>query len=74
MGTFVLIGLQHVVKKRGLFLVLSLLLTVPIPLFDEFLIQAFSEGRSPLYLDVGIDLLGILLSYMFMDCVGLWVS
>lgn len=64
MGTFVIIGLEHLIRKKWLFLAVTLMLTIPIPFFDEFYIQAWSEGRSPLYLDVGIDLLGILLSYM----------
>ncbi len=64
MGTIVLIGVQHVVKHRWLFILLVVVLTIPIPFIDELYVQAMTEGRSPHYLDIGIDLLGIMMSYV----------
>ena len=64
MSTIVLIGVQHLVKKKWAFIIIVLLVTIPIPFLDELFIQASTDGRSPHYLDIGIDMAGIFMSYI----------
>lgn len=59
LGTVVLLMLVTNVKNRFLAFTLFILLTIPIPFIDEFIIQSMGLGRSSHLLDVLIDLLGI---------------
>lgn len=67
-GVAVLMIMRNLLKKFYFWLPLSLLMTIPIPFIDEFVIQVQSPGRTPMLMDVGIDLLGVgvaLIAFIF---------
>ena len=55
----VLITFRNLTKKFYIWLPLTIIVTSPIPVIDEFFVQVMSPGRTPMITDVGIDWLGI---------------
>ena len=51
------------VSKRWLAILIILVLTLPIPFIDEFIIQASADGRSVQLLDVIIDMIGLMIAF-----------
>ena len=58
----VLMIFRNLVNKFYYVIPLSLVLTLPIAYIDEFIIQVQSPGRTPMLMDVGIDLLGVFIA------------
>lgn len=63
-GTITLLVFAKLIKNRFVLMFVTILLTLPVPFVDEFLIQTQVSGRSPHVIDVMIDLLGLLLAYI----------
>ena len=64
LGIVVVVFFRGILKKAYLWIPISIIFSALVPIIDEFYIQTRSIGRTPMVLDVMIDLLGLIIAIL----------